>query len=229
MPCLTLGALRPHAASEPLRLENFDRSLPLAGRESCLRTARRAAHLAAPVWITHPRQGFSHGSAARAGPALLRSSADLPATKRSPQCLLNADLISLREQRGDGAPGLECLAARSCGGTMLRMLEAGHVGQLRSSTTQPAASPDPAWGSSRETDLQPCWSSLSCRQASSDLARSAHFEAAASSPAARGCQVLPTHLGQHRASDARRDSTLHALLPFRVLNLLRPATLAAKP
>ncbi|APD48785.1 ARC6/PARC6 family protein [Synechococcus sp. CS-602] len=162
-----------------------------------------------------PKQGFSH-EALQSRAALLRSSADL-LSDEDRRSAYEADLIAFEGSGGDGAPGLDVPSSKELGGLLL-LLEAGQPLDSFEAARRSLQPPQtPALGSSRETDLT-LLVGLSCRQASSDLRDQRHFEAAASL-LQQGLQLLQ-RMGQAPEQRRQLDSDLHALLPFRVLDLL---------
>jgi len=196
--CLQLGAL-----TNPRGLERCDvgtsRSITtLAGVSPCsdcqtvLRTLQHRR-------ITHPT-GIQH-EALQSRAALLRSSAR-PASDEDRRSAYEADLFAFEGSGGDGAPGLDVPSKQGVGRTAGCCWSRQPVGtSFRSSTTQPAASPDAGLGIQLPPETRShLVGGLSCRRPRPICAISGTSSGRLLS-CSKGCSSY-NHGPGHRSSDA---------------------------
>ena len=162
-----------------------------------------------------PDQGFTHDTL-QARADLLRSSAELLSDEERRHAY-ERELTTLADSDGGAVAGLEIPPSREVGGLLL-LLEAGQALEAFDAASRGLQPPQaPALGSSREADLS-LLAGLACHAAAADYRGQRHYETAART-LQQGLQLLQ-RMGQLPDQRRRLEHELHALLPYRVLDLI---------
>ena len=162
-----------------------------------------------------PDQGFTHDTL-QARADLLRSSAELLSDEERRHAY-ERELTTIADSEGGAVAGLEIPPSREVGGLLL-LLEAGQALEAFDAASRGLQPPQaPALGSSREADLS-LLAGLACHAAAGDYRGQRHYETAART-LQQGLQLLQ-RMGQLPDQRRRLEHELHALLPYRVLDLI---------
>ena len=162
-----------------------------------------------------PDQGFTHDTL-QARADLLRSSAELLSDEERRHAY-ERELTTIADSDGGAVAGLEIPPSREVGGLLL-LLEAGQALEAFDAASRGLQPPQaPALGSSREADLG-LLAGLACHAAAGDYRGQRHYETAART-LQEGLQLLQ-RMGQLPDQRRRLEQELHALLPYRVLDLI---------
>ncbi len=162
-----------------------------------------------------PDQGFTHDTL-QARADLLRSSAELLSDEERRHAY-ERELTTIADSEGGAVAGLEIPPSREVGGLLL-LLEAGQALEAFDAASRGLQPPQaPALGSSREADLS-LLAGLACHAAAGDYRGQRHYETAART-LQQGLQLLQ-RMGQLPDQRRRLEQELHALLPYRVLDLI---------
>ena len=162
-----------------------------------------------------PDQGFTHDTL-QARADLLRSSAELLSDEERRHAY-ERELTTIADSDVGAVAGLEIPPSREVGGLLL-LLEAGQALEAFDAASRGLQPPQaPALGSSREADLS-LLAGLACHAAAADYRGQRHYETAART-LQQGLQLLQ-RMGQLPDQRRRLEQELHALLPYRVLDLI---------